>query len=50
MEPKLFGIFLLKMVAKNKVLESTRTHFVDMRVNLKKCFKERLLFWLLWTY
>ena len=32
MEPELFGIFPVKMVAKNKVLGSKRTHFVHMRV------------------
>ena len=36
MEPKLSGIFGVKMVAKNKVFGSTGTHFMHMRVNCLK--------------
>ena len=34
METELFGIFGVKMVAKNIVLRSTGTHFMHMRANL----------------
>ena len=36
MEPKLSGIFGVRMVAKNKVFGSTGTHFMHMRVNCLK--------------
>ena len=39
-EPELSGIFSVKMVAKNKVLGSKRTHFVHMRVKPFVCIKK----------
>ena len=38
-EPKLSGIFWVKIVAKNIVLGSTRTHFKHMRFNGKEIFE-----------
>ena len=35
MEPELSGIFWVKMVAKNVVLGSSRTHFMHMRVSAR---------------
>ena len=46
MEPDLSDIFWVNMIAKNKVLGSTGTHFMHMRVKLvyfSKCFDEKLM-------
>ena len=42
MEPGLSGIFWVKMVTKKKVLGSTETHFMDMRVNESELKKKTL--------
>ena len=34
MEPELSDIYRVKMVTKNKVLGSTGTHFMHMRINV----------------
>ena len=45
MEPELFSIFWVKLVAINIVPGSLRTHFIDIRVNSAKEIGNLLSFW-----